>query len=213
MLASIARGLRFSRADRDQLFTAAGYDVDEHEDLTHLDPGVMHVLGRLADTTALAVGPIGEVIHQTPPAMALFGDLANYTGWARSGHYRWFASPGERQRHAVSEHETIGAEIVADLRRSQHQGQRRATDLVQTLSRRSGEFAEIWRRTTFSGTALAARRCGVVHPRLGVINLQREVLSDVDLNLRVVMYLAVPGSESHTKLKLSSVIGHHRFDG
>lgn len=213
MLAGIARGLRFTGAERDRLFAAAGYDIEKYRGIAHLEPGVMHVLARLADTAALAVGAIGEVIYQTPAATALFGDLTTHTGWERSGYYRWFTNPDERRRHAVGEHSTIGAEIVADLRRSQRQGRRAATDLVETLLGCSREFAEMWRRTTSAGRFAAARPCHLVHPGLGVIELQREVLAEVDLDQRIVIYLAVPGSESHTKLKLSSVIGHHRFNG
>jgi hypothetical protein len=197
------------------LFAAAGYGIDRHVNMTHVDPGAMHVLCRLADTPALALDAIGEVLYQTPPARALLGDLTGYTGWARSTYYRWFTNPPERRRCAVSEHSTIGAEIVADLRRSQGHSQDRsaAMDLVGLLLHRSAEFAEFWRRTPPMDTFLAARRTCVVHPQLGVIDLQREVLSDADLRQRVVIYLAVPGLESHTKLELSSVIGHHRFYG
>lgn len=214
MLAGIARGLRFNRADRDRLFSAAGYGVAEHVlGTTHLDPGVMHVLGRLADTPAMAIGALGEVLHQTPAAEALFGDLTSFSGWSRSGYYRWFTDPAERRRHDVSEHSTIGDEIVVDLRRSWNDREKPCTavDLVDILLRRSEEFADIWRREPHMDAARTNRHCRVVHPSVGAIELQREVLFDTDPDRRVVIYLTVPGSESHTKLKLSKVIGHHRF--
>ncbi|KWX23038.1 hypothetical protein AFM11_16860 [Mycolicibacterium wolinskyi] len=216
MLASIARGLRFNRADRDRLFSAAGYDLArEVLGTAHVDPGVMHVLGRLADTPAMVVDAVGEVLHQTPSAKVLFGELTGFSGWSRSGYYRWFTDPGERLRHGVTEHSTIGDEIVADLRRSlmDRENTCPASDLVKLLLRRSDEFAEIWRRAPLVDAVRINRQCRIVHPALGVIQLQREVLVDTDRNRRVVIYLAVPGSENHTKLKLSTVIGHHRFDG
>ncbi|MHC9294204.1 helix-turn-helix transcriptional regulator [Mycobacterium sp. LTG2003] len=216
MLANIARGLRFARADRDRLFSAAGYDVAAQTlGTAHVNPGVMHVLGRLADTPAMAVDALGGVLHQTPSAKALFGDASGFTGWSRSGYYRWFTDPAERQRHDVDEHVTIGHEIVRDLRRSRMDGElgAAAAELVKLLLRRSAEFAEMWRREPPLDAVRVNRPCRVVHPALGVIDLQREVLFDRDRNRRVVIYLTVPGSESHTKLKLATVIGHHRFDG
>lgn len=135
MLAGIARGLRFSRDDRDRLFAAAGYDTDGH---AHIEPGLMLVLDRLADMPAQVVGPSGAVLCQTSLARALFGDQSGYAG---------------------------------------------------------------------------ARRCRLIHPELGAIDLDCEVLPDADRGHRVVVYLAEPGSESHSKLQLLAVIGHHRFDG
>lgn len=173
----------------------------------------MCVLGRLADTPALAVDAVGEVVYQTPPAKLLFGDLTSFSGWQRSGYYRWFTAPGARERFAAGEHAVIGAEIVADLRRSRDHGVCTATRLVRLLLDRSDEFAELWRCPAHSIGTLVARVCRVVAPGIGVIDLQREVLTDVDLNQRVVVYMAEPGSESQTKLKLSTVIGHHRFGG
>jgi hypothetical protein len=37
------------------------------------------------------------------------------------------------------------------------------------------------------------------------------MLSTTDRSQRIVVYLTTPGTESHTKLQLASVIGHHRF--
>jgi hypothetical protein len=214
MLASIARALRFSRAERDHLFSAAGYDLAEHLlGTTHLDPGLMLILGRLSDTAALALDPIGEVLHQSSPAKALFGDLTGHTGWARSSYYRWFTEPSERDRYPQRDHPVIAAEIAIDLRQSQslnhHDGT--AARLVQLLLHRSEEFALHWYRQTSRITVRAARQSQIIHPELGVIDLHREMLSTTDRSQRIVVYLTTPGTESHTKLQLASVIGHHRF--
>ena len=198
-LASLARALRFTRARRDELFGAAGYD----DGPTHVGPGVMHMLGRLTDVAALAVDPVGEVLAQTQPARALFGDHAGRTGWARSGYYRWFTEPGERQRFPADEHPLIGAEIVAELRR-QHGSA--AAALVQVL-RGVDEFDDLWREP---GDILSARRCQVVCPNVGVVDLDREVLT-AEGGLRVVLYLARPGSDSESRLALASVLGQQRF--
>jgi hypothetical protein len=107
----------------------------------------------------------------------------------------------------------IAAEIAIDLRQSQslnhHDGT--AARLVQLLLHRSEEFALHWYRQTSRITVRAARQSQIIHPELGVIDLHREMLSTTDRSQRIVVYLTTPGTESHTKLQLASVIGHHRF--
>ena len=214
ILASLARALRFTTAERDQLFEAAGYAPPEGGlGATHVKPGVMHVLARLEDTVALVVDPVGEVVHQTWPAKAVFGELTDRTGWERSSYYRWFTDPGVRRCHPLGEHPLIGAEIADALRydRQCHCGAARLTEL---LLDRSQEFRVHWHRGAPSATdTRAARRCRVVHPSAGVIDLHRDVLVAPGHGYRLVTYLATAGSESHTNLALAMAIGHHRFDG
>jgi hypothetical protein len=86
-LARIARGLRFTHADRDRLFLAAGYDPDRRSaGTTHVSPAVMRLLDGLADTPALVVDATGGVLHRTRAAAVLFGDEAEHD--MRSGYCR-----------------------------------------------------------------------------------------------------------------------------
>lgn len=74
-LARIARGLRFTRDDRDRLFLAAGYDPAKRSaGTTHVSPAVMRLLDGMADTPALVVDGTGAVLHRTRAAAVLFGD-------------------------------------------------------------------------------------------------------------------------------------------
>jgi hypothetical protein len=214
MLAGIARGLRFTRAERDRLFSAAGYDsVDGALRPAHVEPGLMHVLDRLADTPALAIDPIGQVLHQTPPAAVLFGELTTHKGWERNGYYRWFTSIAERRRFTAAEQFTIGSEIAADLhhRLQDNESSTLALDLVQNLLSRSVEFADHWQAAAGRGAVLGARRCRVIHADIGEIEMYREVLSDNSSGQRLVTYLAAPGSEGYSKLQLLSVISRQRL--
>lgn len=214
MLAGIARGLRFTRAERDQLFAAAGYgEADHASGLPHIEPGFMHVLDRLADTPVLVIDPIGQVLHQTPTATHLFGDPTHQSGWARCGYYRWFTAPAERRHFCPSEHELIGTEIAADLHRCLERDRPNpaAIDLVRILLDRSAEFSDIWSQTTSATQTLATRRTCIVHSELGNIELQREVFADVDSGQRLLIYLPTPDTEHHSKLQLASVLGHQTF--
>ncbi|VEG53668.1 Helix-turn-helix domain protein [Mycolicibacterium aurum] len=215
MLAGIARGLRFSGADRDRLFSAAGYGAgfvgtDRLDVVAHVEPGLMHVLDRLADTPALVIDPLGRVLRQTPPATVLFGQLTFHTGWERSSYYRWFTGGGDRRSFTAGEQASIGTEIAADLRRGiDVHGCDQAAQLVTMLRRRSPEFTALWQRSP--GTVRPARPTHLIHPELGGVCLQREVLSDTEAGQRLVVYAAEPGSESQDTLRLVSVLGHHRF--
>ncbi|MFH8282545.1 hypothetical protein [Streptomyces antibioticus] len=44
----------------------------------------------LAHQAAQIMGPLGETLVQTPPAVALLGHQTRYTGHAYSATYRWF---------------------------------------------------------------------------------------------------------------------------
>ena len=200
-LARIARGLRFAKTDRDLLFSAAGYDPASTSVGTgHVAPGLMHVLDRLSDTPALVVDGVGGVLHQTHSAAALLGSVNDFVGWERSGFYRWFTSPRERDRFTAEEQSTLSTEIVADLRSGG------AATLVRLLLNRSAEFAECWHAP--DGAVSPARRCRIVHRELGVIELNREVLCEAEF--RLVIYTAAPGSAA--ALDLATVLGHHRFE-
>ncbi|MCV7208067.1 helix-turn-helix transcriptional regulator [Mycolicibacterium canariasense] len=213
-LAGIARGLRFTREERDALFAAAGYAAGNDVGYAHVDPGVMLLLDRLADTPAHSVGPIGEVLWQTRASKALIGDLSRHTGRARSGYYRWFLDPGERQRYAPIDHRSISVEIAADLRRAQSSTRvsQSVTDLIIVLLSRSEEFATLWRRDDLREQPFTIEPRCFIHPSLGPLELQRKVLTLTDRSQRVVIYHATPGSADETTLQLLSVIGNHRFD-
>lgn len=213
-LAGIARALRLTREERDTLFAAAGYAEGDDVGSAHVDPGVMFLLDRLADTPAHSVGPIGETLWQTRVSKALLGDLSRHTGHARSGYHRWFLDPSERQRYATTEHPAISAEIAADLRHAQARTRtsRTVTRLVDILRTRSEEFAALWRGHDLRDEPFTIDPRCFIHPSLGPIELQREVLTAEDYSQRMVIYHAIPGSADETAMQLLAVIGHHRFD-
>lgn len=213
-LAGIARGLRLTRAGRDTLFAAAGYAAGDDEGCTHVDPGVMLLLDRLADTPAHSVGLLGEALWQTRASKSLIGDLSRHTGRARSGYYRWFIDSRERQRYASIDHRAISAEITADLRHtlSRTRAGRTVRDLVGILLSRSEEFAALWESPDLREEPFTIEPRTFNHPSLGPLQLQREVLTADDRSQRVVVYHAIPGTTDDTTMQLLSVIGQHRFN-
>ena len=98
MLVAMARGLRLSLDERDHLFRLAGHSAPARAPRTdHVNPALLRVLDRLQDTPAQVVTELGEILAQTPPAAAIFGDQTGFSGPERSMIYQWFADPESRR--------------------------------------------------------------------------------------------------------------------
>ena len=59
----------------------------------HVNPVLLRVLDRLQDTPAQVVTELGEILAQTPPAAAIFGDQTRPQRTRAQQIYRWFADP------------------------------------------------------------------------------------------------------------------------
>ena len=208
MLAAIARGLHLSLEERDHLFQLAGHALPRRVRRgDHVAPGMMRILDRLEDTPAQVMNHVGETLKQTRTAVALRGDETAYTGLARSAHYRWFTDPASRLIHPESDHAEHSRLMVADLHGAytRDSGDSHTAELVDALHRESPEFAGLWRERPVLGPYCASKRFR--HPQVGELELHCQTLVDPDQSQRLLVYTAVPGTESHTSLRLLSVLG------
>ncbi|WP_422734215.1 helix-turn-helix transcriptional regulator [Micromonospora sp. WMMD558] len=207
MLAAIARGLRLSLEERDHLFQLGGYPTPRRAPRTdHINPGMMRIFDGLGDAAAQVVSSLGETLIQTRLASALLGDETGYTGLARSLHYRWFADPVSRRVYPVEEHPRQSRLIAADLHRAYTRDGRdsRAGQIVDALLARSPEFAALWREHPVPGPYCGPK--SIQHPQLGFLELHCQILVDPDQSQALQVFTATPGSESHEKLQLLSVV-------
>lgn len=212
MVAAMARGLRLTPDERDHLFLLSGHRLPGRQLRgEHVSPGLMRVLDRLQDTPAQVMGPLGDTLMQTPPAVALLGDQTRYTGNARSATYRWFTDPGERDRYLAEDHDLHSRVNVALLRAAATaQGPRSpAAALVAGLQRGSEEFAALWKHHEVGLRWSDAKRFS--HPEVGRIDLFCQTLLDPDQAQSLLIFTATPGSESHHKLALLTVLGTDSF--
>jgi transcriptional regulator with XRE-family HTH domain len=208
MIASIAQGLHLSLDERDHLFRLAGQHPPARGAASeHIGPGLLRILDRLVDTPAEIVTELGETLRQTPLSVALTGDTTRYTGPARSRGYRWFTDPDTRGLYAHEDHQlhsrmyASGLRALVTLRGSDS----RAAHLAELLLAQSEEFREAW-----DSHEIGIRLDGVKrfeHPELGALELHCQTLLDPEQSHRLLVYTAVPGTESHDKLQLLSVIG------
>ncbi|WP_115944680.1 helix-turn-helix transcriptional regulator [Amycolatopsis thermalba] len=213
MLAALARALRLTGTERDYLFRIAGRNAPTPvAAAAHVAPALQRVLDRLSDTPALILSNLGEVLVQNSMADALYGDRSHLTGWARSEIYRWFTDPAERLIYPEHDRARQGRALVAGLRAALgSMGPRsRAGELVRVLSKASPEFADLWERHEVAKRFVDHKI--LVHPQLGEIEVDCQVLFTEDQSQMLLVLTAPPRTEAAEKLKLLGVVGTERFD-
>ncbi|MFC1415643.1 helix-turn-helix transcriptional regulator [Streptacidiphilus cavernicola] len=209
MLAAIARGLHLSLDERDHLFRTAGHSTPTRSLRTdHVNPGIMRILDRLDDTPAQVVSLLGETLVQTRPAVALLGDETVFTGLDRCLAYRWFTDPRARRIHPEADHARHSRIITSELRAvySRLGDDPRVNEVLDALLERSEEFAALWHAHEVSLRRPEEPK-RIQHPELGVLELHCQVLFDHDQAQVLLVYTATPGTESHDKLRMLSVLG------
>jgi transcriptional regulator with XRE-family HTH domain len=211
MIASIAQGLHLSRAERDHLFLLAGHQPPTRGSGTdHISPGMLRIFDRLTDTPAEIVTELGETLRQTPIGVALVGDLSRYTGASRSIGYRWFTDPAARDLHPREDHEFYSRMYVSGLRGvlALRGPGSKAAGLAELLTAQSEEFRLLWKEHEIGIRPREIKR--YLHPDVGLLELNCQILLDPDESQSLLVYTAAPGSESYEKLALLSVIGADR---
>lgn len=208
MIAAIAQGLHLSLQERDHLYRLAGHHAPvPGEGTEHIAPGMLRIFDRLVDTPAEIVTELGETLRQTPLSIALVGDTTAHRGPARSIGYRWFTEPATRALYDPGDHEFLGRMFASGLRGvvTLRGPRSRAAGLVELLLETSAEFRAIWAKHEVGIRPHEVKN--FVHPQLGAMQLNCQSLQDTSQSHSLLVYTAEPGSESHEKLQLLSVIG------
>ncbi|GAB3606734.1 helix-turn-helix transcriptional regulator [Conyzicola nivalis] len=212
MLSALARAMRLSNDERDYLYRLAGHNAPPRTPLdTHVSPALLRVFDRLEETPAFVLSSLGETLAQNRLGAALLGDHSRFTGLARSGVYRWFTDPSERQIYPVDDRAKQGRLQVAGLRAAfGTAGPRsRAGTLVRELRKVSPEFAEVWDLQDVA-TRFSDHKT-LIHPELGLIELDCQALFTEDQGQTLLVLTAAPRSEAAEKLALLAVVGQQRF--
>lgn len=208
MIASIAQGLHLSLAERDHVFRLAGHSPPARGATSeHVSPGLLRIMDRLHDTPAEVITELGETLRQTPLGAALTGDASQRTGPSRSLGYRWFLDPATKKLYPPEERDFLSRLYVSGLQEvvAVRGPASPAAQMVDMLQAESEEFRRLW----------AVREVGLHppdvkrfdHPSVGRLELNCHTLLDSDQGHRLLVYTAVPGSESYEKLQLLAVLG------
>ncbi|WP_207843502.1 helix-turn-helix transcriptional regulator [Williamsia soli] len=208
MIAAIAQGLHLSVDERDHLFRLAGHHPPTRGPASeHINPGLQRILDRLHDTPAEIVTELGETLRQTALGVALTGDQTAYSGPARSIGYRWFTDPGSRSLYAPEEHPFLTRMWVSGLRGvvTLRGPDSYAAHLADLLLAQSDEFRQVWDTHEVGIRPHEVKK--FMHPELGALELTCQTLLDPVQSHALLVYTAVPGTESHEKLQLLSLVG------
>ncbi|MEY9940407.1 helix-turn-helix transcriptional regulator [Streptacidiphilus sp. MAP5-3] len=208
LLASLARALRLSEDERDHLFHLVGHAPPRTTTVAdHVRPGLLLILDRLWDVPAAVHSALGDVLVQNPMAKAVWGDIDTGDPEARNLFWRWFTEPGFRDRSPEDEHDRLSRAHAAHLRAvaTARPDDPRAQRLVRRLLAASPEFARLW-----ADHDVAVRRSDVktvLHPVVGALELNCEILVDDGGDQRLLVHTAKPGSVTQERLELLRVIG------
>ena len=208
MLAAVARALRLTGDERDHLFHLAGKEPPRDRPTTeHVRPGLLLVLDRLTDTPAQVVNDRGDILAQNAMAKALHGDASSRPEAERNIVWRYFTDPSARDLFPPEDRDRAARVAVADLRATfaRRPDDARLAGLVRRLRARSEEFSALW-----DAHHVAVRRSDVkrfLHPVVGLLELDCEVLLNPEHDQRLIVHTARPGGESYERLELLRVVG------
>ncbi|NGO12877.1 helix-turn-helix domain-containing protein [Streptomyces sp. HC44] len=208
---ALARALRLTLDERDHLFVLIGHNAPARFHRSeHVSPTLMRVLDRLDDTPALVTTDLVDTLAMNPLAVALLGDQMRHTGLASSGYYRWFMDPAERLVYPEETHESHGRAQAARLRAALTAGSDtpRAARILAELQEHSPEFVRMWE---LQEVARYGDCKTILHPELGRIDVDAQLLYTENRAQTLVVLTTRPGTESHSKLELLSVIGHQQL--
>jgi transcriptional regulator with XRE-family HTH domain len=208
MLAALARALRLGTDERDHLFHLAGQPAPvAGHDADHVQPGMLALLDRLDTTPARVVTDLDQTLAQNRLGAALLGEPPVRRGPAASFVHRWFTDAASRALYPVEDHPRHSREFVADLRAAVARRGRdeEAAALVSGLRAASAEFAGLWDSGDVAVRRSVHKR--IVHPALGVLELDCQRLFSEDGRQRLLFFTAPPGSAAAGQLELLAVIG------
>jgi transcriptional regulator with XRE-family HTH domain len=212
-IAALARALRLTLDERDHLFHLAGYEAPTRGIRSdHVSPPLLRILDHL-EAPAQVTSDLAVTLVQNDMAVALLGDHSRYEGPSRSNYYRWFTDPEVREHTPADEHDKTSRTYVAGLRavHGRDPGDAEARELVDLLRAESPEFAALWDEHEVGVRRDTRKR--LLHPTVGLLTLDCQVLTAENQTERLVVFTAAAGSEDADKLRLLSVVGNQTFAG
>jgi hypothetical protein len=186
----------------------AGLVPPNHESIPdRLPPGVHRVLNRLGDVAVAVFAADWQLIWWNPGWAALLGDPSAKPPELRNfARERFPIGSGDDVRIAswpvlVHDGDNSDLAVVSDLRRAtgRFPHDARLAGLIRQLTAGNATFARLWA----SGTVAAHRedRKTVRHPVVGPVDVDCDVLTDGDSDLKIVILSAATGSSDKARLR------------
>jgi transcriptional regulator with XRE-family HTH domain len=214
VVGALARTLRLTAVERAHLFRLAGHAEPGPGAVSrHIPPAVQRLLERLSDVPVMVFDATTQLLAANDLARALVGDFSARSERDRNIAWRHFTGgPGLVLRNEA-EARDMDEQMVGDLRDavSRYPTDEPLARLVEDLLAASPRFQELWQRHAVNRRA--ASRKTFMHPEVGPITLDCDVLVVQGSDLRVIIYTPVLGSHDADSLALLAAIGLQSFVG
>lgn len=203
---ALARALRLSPSEYDLACRLAGHATASDALVPQrIGESVQRLLDRLDDTPIAVFDAAWTRLDQNDLWTALTGDSRGHGSRADNIVWRSFLGDPGRVRHP--ELDAYRRSIVADLQAvvSHYPADRELASMVAELRAHSPAFSALW-----VGSAVdrySSERKIIDHPELGALELDCDVLSVHESDLRVIVFSAAPGSVAAAQLRLLAVVG------
>lgn len=207
VLGAFAQVLRLNAVDRELLYRLAGAVAPPSGSVPHEVPrGVQRMIDRMSDTPLAVFTAAWDPVQWNPLWAQLFGDPAEPGARAQNLAWGHFGSGrqegGSRIERDAAHTDAFERRMVADLRRAadRYPDDRAVAELVSGLREANPRFAELW--TRYETVPGGRSRKTLVHPELGEIVLDCDILTIECADLHIVLNWAEPGTPAADKLDL-----------
>ncbi|MFF4599239.1 helix-turn-helix domain-containing protein [Amycolatopsis sp. CA-161197] len=200
---ALARALHLSDAEQERLFRLAGHELGGGRVGRLVPESTRRLLERLDDHPIAVHDAMWTLIAWNRPWVALLGEPAARDD-ERNAVWRHFTGCPTRTVLTAAEREDYETALVADLRLAQSRYPRDPdlSALVGRVGSASEGFRTRWDAPGVDGLARQPTCLTVVHPDVGRLDLDRDVLASRHGDLRIVVCTARPGTESAARLAL-----------
>lgn len=204
--AALARALQLTDAEQAHLFRLAGHAHHPARVPRMIPASVRRIVDRLDGHAVGVYDATWTLLSWNPLWAALFGDPSGLDARERNTVWRHFtAGPPARVRQDADESRAFESSTVADLRATtaRYPADPDLAALVGDL-RRLSAFAALWDRQLVAEHEQSRKT--VVHPEVGEIDIDCDVLATQRSDLRVVVFSAPPGTDARSRLDLLAVL-------
>ncbi|MFF0002825.1 helix-turn-helix transcriptional regulator [Streptomyces tibetensis] len=216
VVASLARALQLGPVERDYAYRLAGLLPPQEGTIsTHVPAGVQRMLARLGEFPVGVFSADWTLLSWTPSWSVLMGDPSARTHVERN-LVRAVFTPGPSTLATwpvLQEGDALKPALVADLRTAlvDYPGDRALVGLVGELRSTSAEFTRLWDEGAV-GRHISARKT-IVHPEVGEVRCDCDVLTVPGCDIRLVVYTVAAGSADAEKLEFLRVTNGVRAGG
>ncbi|GAB3845694.1 helix-turn-helix transcriptional regulator [Dactylosporangium cerinum] len=201
--AALARALQLDDTEQEHLLHLAGHATGGGRISRLVPASIRRLVERTDDRPVAIFDAMWTPLLWNRTWAALVGDPAALPEAERNTLWRAFTAG--TTRHPPDPN--FDGSMVADLRRTagRYPDDPDLRALVARLLTRSDRFRDLWQRHEVAEHGPSRKT--VMHPEVGPIDLDCDILTTSRGDLRIVVYSAEPGSDADSKLALLAVVG------